>query len=504
MSLHVTTSPSAQSALKAQKRKTTVTSLIIALLSLILIGLILYVISIAAVFKDDSPLVSYQSSSDNTEPVEKPETNNQVSKKPSPPSSNMAKVIASQALDEVSIPVMDIALEEPSVDFGDGDDFGDGWGSTAGNNTGGDGGAASAFHIPSSMQKRCSKKDRLERLRAQGGSPTCEDAVVKALRWLQQVQADEGYWGSTRGRKVEYHHGITGLALLAYLGHCETPNSPEFGQTVEKAIIFLVNQAIQNDGQMTAKTTNYNWIYEQAICCYALAEAYTLCSEFNIDIPNLDQAVILTGNLILDSQHKSGGWDYDYDKVSKRGGDLSIAAWHMQAIKACKFTKLKFDHNLETAAKKGIRYIETCQRAGGNFKYKSYDSGSNNADSLTGAGILCLQQWGKGSRSAASKGLRFLLKNTTFSYKKSGDLYRHYYDAQAMLNEGGKHWDTYNQVVMPKILEAQSPNGSWPKPGGTFQTPSFSTKKSIAPVYRTTLCVLMLEVYYRFLPSDDQ
>ena len=34
---------------------------------------------------------------------------------------------------------------------------------------------------------------------------------------------------------------MTGISLLAYLAHCETPLSEEFGETVLKGISFLVD-----------------------------------------------------------------------------------------------------------------------------------------------------------------------------------------------------------------------------------------------------------------------
>ena len=63
-------------------------------------------------------------------------------------------------------------------------------------------------------------------------------AVVKALDWFQTTQQKNGSWGG--GYTVAY----TGLALLAYLGHCETPLSEKYGDTVTNAIIFLVDSAL--------------------------------------------------------------------------------------------------------------------------------------------------------------------------------------------------------------------------------------------------------------------
>ena len=45
---------------------------------------------------------------------------------------------------------------------------------------------------------------------------------------------------------------MTGLALLAYFGHCETPVSEEFGDSCMKGIVYLVNLGMKNDGKLAS------------------------------------------------------------------------------------------------------------------------------------------------------------------------------------------------------------------------------------------------------------
>ena len=69
-------------------------------------------------------------------------------------------------------------------------------------------------------------------------------------------------------------------------------------------------------------------------------------------MPNLFEVTQKAGQFIIDNQHsKSGGWDYSYDTYGPRGGDLSISAWHIQALKACYHTGLEFK-GLNRAANK--------------------------------------------------------------------------------------------------------------------------------------------------------
>jgi hypothetical protein len=66
-----------------------------------------------------------------------------------------------------------------------------------------------------------------------------------------------------------------------------------------------------------------------------------------------------------------------------------------------------------------------------------------------------------------------------------------------MMQAGGKYWKFYNDLYRDQILNNQNADGSWkaPKFGGHGLGGDV--------VYRNALCILMLEVYYRFLNSDS-
>ena len=57
----------------------------------------------------------------------------------------MAKVIASTITSPTTVPVPCMEVDEPSLDFGNGDDFGEGWG----------GGAASFFQHKVNAKRLC-------------------------------------------------------------------------------------------------------------------------------------------------------------------------------------------------------------------------------------------------------------------------------------------------------------------------------------------------------------
>ena len=483
MSLHAQLSPEAMARLEAQKRNSTISSLVIAFLVLVLIGLVLGLFLLPKIQKEEVVIVTYAYEQEKEKP-EKKVPKETVQKKPSSPSASVARVITSAAVSEVAIPVPEVEVTTPSLDFGESSDFGSGWGS----GTGGNGFQS----IPSSMRKRCSPQERMQRLKEMGGTKECETAVVKALDWLQETQNEDGSWTGKEG-KHGYPVAMTGMAILAYLGHCETPKSPKYGKTVEKGMIYLVNAAM-NEGKggliCSAGVPGHAPAYEHGIAAYALSESYTFCKDIKFKIPNLKEATKKAGERILEGQTDSGGYLYGLPN-SGNGGDNSVGYWQLQALKAFKHTKIIPDTKFNDDIKNAMGWFDKVQGANGAVGYRASASRS---PELTGGALLCMQFWGHGDSDTADKAKDWIKENVKFGAFGSGssNLYYHYYNAQAMINVGGKDWDWYNDMVRDPILEAQQSDGSWKQ------------KMNHGPVnthMATCLATMLLEVYYRFLPG---
>jgi hypothetical protein len=488
MSLHADLSPEALERLHAQRRNSTISSVVISILSVVLVGLILGILLLPPVVKETPTIVTYEANLNEESEQERPKAQTNVTRKPTPPSSNLAKVIVANTASPTSVPVPTVDVSTPSMDFGDVD---------LGSNWGGEGGPSGFGNVPATMKKRCSLEDRLARLQETGGTPECETAVTKALDWFKATQSADGSW--TGGRKP----AMTGLALLAFLGRCETPLSKDYGDTVLRAITYLVDQGMKNNGKMASDFADKQWPYEHSIATYALAEASTFCKQGNINIPNLFEVTRKAGQFIIDNQNKNGGWGYSY---VKEGGhvDTSVTAWQVQALKACHHTGLEFK-GLERASRRAMDYMESMVNQDGGVGYNSPTSTHTNGYfSMSGGGLLSLQMFDKGSSLTARRIAGYIEKNTRFEYNGPySDLYGHYYEAQAMLNRGGAQWRKYNDIFRDQVLKNQNPDGSW-------KAPNQGTQNGIRAVgaefvgnahYRTALCTLMLEVYYRFLPG---
>ncbi len=341
--------------------------------------------------------------------------------------------------------------------------------------------------IPASMQSRCSMSQRMKRLRESGGEERAEKAVREGLKFLATKQNADGSFGE------EYTSGMTGLALLAYLGHCETPESPKFGDAVVRAAQYLMELALKNDGKMTNGKGGNHESYEHAIATYALCELFTMTKESGKEIPRLESVLRKSVGLVVDSQTKTGGWPYGFKGAGKE--DMSVSGWQIQALKAAYNTGKNFagvDRALDDAMKD---YLPRIQDSEGAFKYGPEDA--RGKPTLTGAAVLALQIWNQRDTAVYKKGIAYLA--TAYKNPSVSDgghaFYAPYYNTQAFFLHEGTEWENYNKAFQPKLLDAQNEDGSWLTPNGA---------RKDHQIMNTAWAVLMLEVYYRYLPTTDK
>ncbi len=409
--------------------------------------------------------------------VEKKQFQQSVRQKPSRPSSSPSNTIAASATSPVAVPSVPTDIDSPDL----GSAFGTGFGA------GGFGdGLGGGMGVPGAMKGRCDSADRMERLKRAGGRASMDRSVLDALRWLKDKQQPDGSWGE------KFPVAMTSFALLAYCGHCETVDSPEFGENVKKAIEYLIDVADKGKGMM-ASSRDRNVSYEHGIAVYALAEAYSLNKNankrFKPIMPVLKKAV----PIIIEGQTAAGGWLYSYG--SGNDSDLSVAGWNIQALKAAEYTKIPIS-GLATAKKKALKMLEAAEDPGGSDGYFKYRLGGGQQGrlSLTGVGLLCSRMLGSPSK-LEDDGLDKILADEPKGWNRP-NLYAWYYHSQAAFQKQGKHWRQYNDSYQKVVQEAQQKDGSWTGNGGH--------SNSVGPdgdIYATCLCTLMLEVYYRYLPT---
>jgi hypothetical protein len=339
--------------------------------------------------------------------------------------------------------------------------------------------------------------------------PAIEDAVMKALRWLKANQNADGSWGGN------YPVGMTGLALLTFLAHGETPQSREFGTTVRRGLEFLL--PIAERGRMGNRVD-----YEHGIATYALAEAYGMTKDERLKEP-LERCLITiingqtTGQGIVGGggvlggllgqlggggvvNGPGGGWIYGFNTADPYG-DMSISGWQVQAMKAAYLAGLLPD-KIPPAMERAMVYAKAVYNPNvRGFGYRNAGNAvaylpSTNGDrifSLTGTGVLCLQFWNQGN-SAEAQGAIAQLRNLAFQPAPSKYvLYGYYYATQALfLADGprGPNWETWDKKFRRPLIMSQNADGSYPPC-------QISQQAMDNAVYSTTLSTLMLEVWYR-------
>jgi len=341
-----------------------------------------------------------------------------------------------------------------------------------------------------------------------GEKPASEQAVLRALRWLQSQQnPSDGTWGSPN-----YQTAYTGLALLCFLGHGETPQtSHEFGVVVTNAIGALVRIGNLNHGSLSghAGFGGSPAAYEHGIATYALCEAYTMTKDETL-VPLIKEAV----DYIVKGQRTDGGWAYSYDVTPDVAGakiksDTSVSGWQIQALKAAHLTGIAgIDDAVHPVLDLAMKNLDRVfNPKDGSFGYRV--AGDHNY-TLTGVGVLSKLFWlGRADREV-HEGLKNIESKDLDYSGPACNLYAWYYDTQACYQAQGGAWDWWKDRFQSQLTGKQGPDGSWlatggQEIGGGKGDANFSqTAAGDGPVYRTVFCCLMLEVFYRYLPTSKE
>ena len=499
MSLHIESTEEALAALKQQRVKNLAAAVSVSALGVAMTGLLLYLANIITFLPEPPSIITYPSENQGPEEPDTPELVRKATRPSNSPAGQQVKVIASSTPLHIAVPIPDLEQDALTEEFFTGIEIGDGIAF--------DDGEGPGWDKPDTdvLSKRCDLNDRMKRITENGGTPQCEEAVVKSLKWLQKQQNKDGSWGGT---PQNYKCAMTGLALLSYLAHCETPLSEDFGETVLKGISFLVDQGVKNPVISLVPQRN-EVSYDHAVATYALCEAYTFCKQMDIpSIANLEKVVIKAVDKILDNQNVDGGWAYNYNTKAGAHTDLSVTGWNVQALKAAEHGGIKpTKGDIRSTLRKASSYVRKNVMPDGKFAYK--ENGNMPRSSLVGVGVLSLQMTGNGSDSAARKGLDWIKNNVkTLQWGQGSgtenvksNLYMHYYCVQAAMNRGGDVWTSYNKAFRDAVLSGQNADGSFRKNDVGYV--SGMTGKS-ENIYRQCLATLMLETYYRFLPGTGE
>ncbi len=374
-------------------------------------------------------------------------------------------------------------------------------------------GLPAGLRTGASFKGRGNEDNRRKLLKRYGGGNDTEEAVQKALRYLAGVQNPNGSWGSPESFKTGDAAALTSLALLTFFSHGENFQSRDFGETIRKGADFLVELSDIPGIEYAGSG------FGHAILTYALAEGYAISGSMS-----LRNALERRLKILVSRQNKFGSFAPNYDnspqapltaeqqdnplaKETIAGEpvcDLSLLGWHIQAMAAARNAGLELESLDKALALASESLVKIHQAQKGGFSQGINMKRFPDNENMNAVGLLGLQLLGSGKSNPARRAERILHDEAVPQWKhgRGFPLYRWYYQTQALFHSEqghGKKWDAWNRNLKQELLEAQQMDGSWKLPGGDT---SFRVKNQTdLTIYGTSLCGLMLQVYYRYLPS---
>lgn len=337
---------------------------------------------------------------------------------------------------------------------------------------------------------------------ARGGSLETERAVQAALAWLAAAQSTDGRWNAARHgagveRAVKGHHrqgagtrsdhGVTGLALLAFLGAGNTHRDGDHAAAVGRGIAFLVGRQ-RADGSLAGDAEFFAALYCHGMATIAVAEACAMTGDESLRA-SLERAVRYT----LAMQHPgTGGWRY----AAGDRGDTSQLGWQLMVLASARNAGVG---GLEGAEARVAQFLQSVSSgaAGG---LAAYRPGERPSLTMTAEALYCRMMLGLSpDHPAAAEALDLIAR--TPPDRSRPNAYAWYYATLASFHAGGPQWDRWNRSLQAALLPLQrrdgsAADGSWdPDPvwGGYG-----------GRVYATALAAMTLEVYYRHLPMHRQ
>jgi len=336
-----------------------------------------------------------------------------------------------------------------------------------------------------------------------GGSEFSEQAVLAGLRWLAKHQDPSGMWSGARWEtrcpaddrcggiaEDEYTAGLTGLAMLAFLGAGNTHKDGEFADNVRRALNWL--RRLQTPEGLFDEPLRRN-MYNHSVCTLAVCEAYAMTQ--NAEIGRMAGQAI---TYISRAQQPGGGWDYTDFQTDRN--DLSIAGWCIMALKSAKLSGLPVSWETWDRAKQALLKASTPD---GRLKYadKAPHAGRL-GDGLTAVGMLCRYYFEVEDKLTMDRASRHLLANPPLWRKlktpsTDSTFYYWYYGTLAMFQRGGKDWERWNASLRDMLIRNQRKDGH---AAGSWDPDDAWIGPYAGRLYSTSLNILNLEIYYRYLP----
>lgn len=336
--------------------------------------------------------------------------------------------------------------------------------------------------------------------RREGGTVESERAVEAGLDWIVRHQRPDGSWslnfqgecdpgsGCPAHTAIQSDTAATGLALLPLLGagYIHTVKSRR-QDSIRRGLEALVrHQQVNGDLYVGGGGTAY--LYSHAIAAMALCEAYGLSRD-----PRLKKPAQRAVQFIANAQSPvDGGWRY----TPGQPGDTSVFGWNVFALRSAAMAGLSVPRR---AAKGCKAYLDLAAADPWGTTY-SYMPGRPAMGPMTAEGLVGRQLLGwKRDHPPLIKGVAQVAVD--LERNPTRNIYYWYYATQLLHNMKNQAWEVWNPRVREMLIGTQSQEGgcargSW----DPFQPTPDRWGRTGGRLFMTSLSILTLEVYYRYLP----
>lgn len=332
-----------------------------------------------------------------------------------------------------------------------------------------------------------------------GGNSSSEAAVAAGLKWLVMHQATDGHW-SLDGFNQHGHCNCSGFGhqndiaatafgLLPLLAAGEThkrdlsvnEHTKLYGKNVGNALKYLLGKQAR-DGNFGGG------MYAHGLASIAMCEAYGMTGD-----PTLKASAQRALNYIRAAQSEGGGWRYE----PRQGGDTSVTGWQIMALKSGQMAGLEVDDPKHPTFAKGTKFLNSVSTSDGSG-YGYMDT--NPSPTMTAVGLLCRLYLGTGPRNSGIIGGIHHLKQVPPG--AVNNIYYYYYATQVFYHFGGPEWEAWNPKMRDLLIAKQDKGLDPKKPHlkGSWSPAGDAHGGAGGRLMTTSLSLLTLEVYYRYLP----
>jgi hypothetical protein len=256
---------------------------------------------------------------------------------------------------------------------------------------------------------------------------------------------------------------------------------------VERGIAWLTaNQ--RADGALDTGGSQHTHMYAHAIATMALAECYGMTQDKRLREPT-ERAI----RYIIRAQSPAdGGWRY----APMDPGDTSVVGWQLFALRSANLSGLPISRATLTRVRRFLDRVATNREK----TTYCYMPGWPATPPMTAEALVARQLLGwPRDFPALRKGASAIAAH--LNQAQDRNIYYWYYATQLLHNIGGPDWNRWNVKVRDFLVATQRTadnceRGSWDPTDPEVDR----WGRSAGRLFQTSLSILTLEVYYRYLP----